>query len=181
MIRLNVISRISEDKNCFFDLIYAMHQLKERSVTDVTVLFIGDIMTKTLYHDMLKLIGLFDLSDHISFTKQSIRYDDLPVDVKDGYFLNFTIGNFKGYSGIESIKMGFKTIFYNADKRLSAETTPSVSQCTDLASLSGLILEIRQDPALMAKVIMDDNTQMKNKFLLSADESLFLRSVLAPV
>jgi hypothetical protein len=180
MIQINIISRVSEDKNFFFDVIYAIHKLQQVNINDVEVLIIGDIITKTLYNDLLKLIDLFNLSDQIGFTKHSIRFEDLPEHVKNGYFLNFTIGNFKGYSGIESIKMGFKTIFYNVDKGLSIKTEFSESQCADITSLINLFSKISTDTKSMDQLILEDNLRMRNEFILSSGDGLLLRSILTP-
>jgi hypothetical protein len=180
MIQINVISRISEDKNSFFDLIYALHKLTEQGITDVRILFIGDIISDTLYRCSIQLVNLFDLNGRVDFTKKSIRFENLPGDIKKGYFINFTIGNFMGYSGIESIKMGFKTIFYNPVKNLSHQTKTSASLAADLAALIVLIKKISTDQAAMDEKIIQDNLEMRQHFSLSPLDEAFLNSVLSP-
>lgn len=180
MIRINIVSRISEDKNSFFDVIYLVKKLEEAGQKDIQLLFIGGITSNTLYNDMMKLVGLFELSEKVSFTRRSIRFDDLPQEIKEGYFLNFTIGNFKGFSGIESIRAGFKTLFYNVDKKLSAKTERSESQVESFEALMALILKIIQNKAATDKLIIADNLRMMKSFALNEDEVFFLRSVLNP-
>jgi len=180
MISVNVISRISDDKNSFFDLVYAIHKLDEEGVKDISVLFIGDIISNSLHQAIQKLISLFDLGDRIKFTRKSIRFNDLPDAVKAGYFLNFTVGNFIGYSGIESVNMGFKTLFYNGDKSLAEQTVSSASQCSDVRSLAKLLSNISSNQAEMDKLIAEDNLRMKGNFLLNAADKSFLMSVLLP-
>lgn len=180
MIQINIVSRISEDKNSFFDIIYLLHKLRETNVNNISLLFIGDIISNTLYQGMLKLVNLFDLHENVSFTGNSIRFADLTEEVKKGYFLNFTIGNFMGYSGIESINMGFKTIFYNVEKNLAVKTIASISQCIDLTNLLKLVSEIYRNKAVIDSQIIEDNLRMKKDFILSGEDKSYLWSVLSP-
>lgn len=180
MIRINIVSRISEDKNSFFDVIYLVKKLEEAGQQNIRLLFIGGITSNTLYNDMIKLVRLFELSEKVSFTRRSIRFDDLPAEVKEGYFLNFTVGNFKGYSGIESIKAGFKSLFYNVDKKLSAKTQRSESQAENFEALRSLMLKIAGNKTVMDKLIMEDNLRMMKDFALNEEDKSFLRSVLNP-
>jgi hypothetical protein len=178
MIQINVVSRISEDKNVFFDLIYAIYQLQQTGINDVHILFIGEISNNVVYQDMRRLVKLFDLSSFVSFTKRSIWLQDLEESVKNGYFFNFTIGDFIGYSGVESVSLGYKTIFYNAETSLSDKTTKSVSMCPDIPTLISLITKIKHNPELMDKQIISDNLKMKTNFALKDEDKLFLRSIL---
>ncbi len=180
MTQIVVVSRISEDKNAFFDVIYALQQLTEQGITDIKVLFVGDIFSDALYRSMIKLTNLFGLEGRVNFTKKSIRFKDLPDHIKEGYFVNFTIGNFIGFSGIESINMGFKSIFYNAVNNLASETIPSISQAVDLTSFVNLLRIISTEPRQMAELIMKDNLEIKRRFRLSKEENEFLISVLLP-
>ncbi|MEO7214157.1 hypothetical protein [Mucilaginibacter sp.] len=180
MIQINVVARISEDKNAFFDLIFAAHQLANQDINDVHILFIGDILSEALHRSMVKLIDLFDLAGRVKFTEKSIRFADLDEEVKDGYFINFTIGNFMGFSGIESINMGLKTLFYNPVKTLSTQTVPSPSLARDMPSLVALLARISNNQGEMDKLIATDNLKMKADFLLMSDDKAFLKSVLIP-
>lgn len=180
MIQINVISRISEDKNSFFDMLYALHKLKNSGITAFKILFIGGIISPTLYRAICKLIEVLDLEEEVSFTKKFVRPDDLPQHVKDGYFCNFTIGNFMGYSGIEAINMGFKTIFYNLDRRLSKQTIPSASFCADVDDFITLIRNIKELPQATDAAIKADNDRLKNDYFLTQADNNFLLSVLTP-
>src|SRR4051812_31062162 len=122
MIKLNVVARIAADKNSFPDLIQVLYELKKQDVTQVHILFIGNIYSTAVYENIIKQATRFDVLSNIEFTKRSIPIDELSDSIKDGYFINFTIGSFAGYSALESIKKGFKTILYNADPDLKGET-----------------------------------------------------------
>jgi len=180
MIRLNVVSRINEDKNFFFDLIYAVFKLKHSGVEGVQLLFIGDVLSRAVYQDMRRLANLLEIPDQISFTRQSIRMSNLPESVKEGYFFNFTIADFTGFSGIESVSLGYKTIFYNPDKKLAERMTTWPSMCRDLASLVSLITAINENQLAADAAIRQDNLRMKALFYLSEEDKRFLRSVLLP-
>ena len=178
MIQINVVSRINEDKNFFFDLLFAIYKLREKNINDFHLLFIGDLLSKTVYQDMVRLINLFDIADNISFTGKSIRLSELSEVVRDGYFFNFTIGNFMGFSGIESINLNHKTIFYNTDKNLVESTRRSPSMCPDVSSLISLLINLKNAPKEMEQRIIEDNLKTKNDFLLSDNDNSFLRSIL---
>ncbi|MCR8560193.1 hypothetical protein KXD93_21250 [Mucilaginibacter sp. BJC16-A38] len=180
MIQINIVSRINEDKNFFFDLLFVAQKLLEKNLTGFRLLFIGDILSRTVYQDMIRLIGLFGLSEHVSFTKKSIRFADLPGEVRAGYFFNFTIGNFMGYSGVESLDYGFKTIFYNTDRELDEKTDKSVAMCANIAGLVTLLSSICEDPAGLEEQVKADNLLMKKRFLLDDQDRAFLRQAMNP-
>ena len=180
MIQINIVSRFTEDKNMFFAVLFAVHQLKEQGINDVTVLFIGDILSEALYRSTHTLIDLFDLSDRVNFTKRSIRFADMTEGMKQGYFLNFTIGNFVGFSGIESINNGFKTIFLNLDRSLDDRTVVSASQCNSVDSFIALLKNLSTDKAFTDKLILEDNLSMKQDLHLNATDSSILLSILSP-
>lgn len=178
MIQINVVSRINEDKNFFFDLLFAIYKLREKNINDVHLLFIGDLLSRTVYQDMVRLINLFGIVENISFTGKSIRLAELSEADSEGYFFNFTIGNFTGFSGIESINLNHKTIFYNIDRNQVDNTRRSPAMCPDVSSLISLLINLKNDPIGMEQQIIEDNLKTKNDFLLSDNDNSFLRSIL---
>lgn len=178
MIQLTVVSRINEDKNFFFDVIFALYKLKENGIDDVLLLFVGDILSRAVYDDCCRLVKLFDLSQQVAFTHRSVRITDLPERVKAGYFVNFTIADFTGYSGVESVSLGYKTIFYNIDWKLANLTPQSISMCPDIDSLIKLITEINTNREYTDSLLFEDNFRLKSRFLLGAEDCDFLRSMI---
>jgi hypothetical protein len=180
MIQLTVVSRVNEDKNFFFDVIFALYKLKLNGIGGVHLLFVGDILSRAVYDDCSRLARLLDLSDTVVFTGRSVRITDLPEPVKDGYFVNFTIADFTGYSGVESVSLGYKTIFYNIDQKLAGVTPRSASMCPDIESFVSLITGIVTNRELTDRLILEDNLRIKSHFLLSEGDRVFLRSTILP-
>lgn len=180
MIRINLVSRIAGDKNSFLDLIYAAYKLKQHNIEDFTILFIGAIDNVSIYQNITRMAELLGVADKIDFTKKSIPMEQLTDEIKSGYFFNFTVGNFLPYSSIESINLGFKTIFFNMDKRLVNEPYPFINLCPDIESVIKLILLIREDAASVDKQIAINNQLIKASYLLTGDEALLLRSLMLP-
>ncbi|MFV0183321.1 hypothetical protein OBK25_01105 [Empedobacter falsenii] len=116
-ITINVISRISGDKNFFLDILYVTYLLREKHKLYINVKFIGKIYDYNIFSMLERFSILFGISDQVTFTKRSIPIKEIENSDND-YFLNFSIGNFVGYSGIESINNNFKTIFYNIDNSI---------------------------------------------------------------
>ena len=170
MINLNVVARIAEDKNSFPDLLYALHNLKQHNNNKVRILFIGPIQSDTVYNQLITMAAELDVSSSIAFTKTAIPIDKLTDDLLAGYFINFSIGNFIGYSALESIKKGLKTICYNVDKTLEFKTSSSVSQCANLSELIALIEKIIINKSYFDKEILADNGKLFEKFRLDTED-----------
>ncbi|MBD1394700.1 hypothetical protein [Mucilaginibacter glaciei] len=180
MIRINLVARIAGDKNSFLDLVYIAFQLKQQGFEDYLVTFIGAIETIEIYQNIVRMAELLEVGDKIDFTKKSIPMHQLPDDIKSGYFFAFTVGMFMGYSAIESINLGFKTIFCNVDKRLDCEQSCYINVCPNLNAVIDLILMINKDTAVVDKQIAINNQLMKKNYLLNADEASLLKSLMAP-
>ena len=180
MINLNVISRISDDKNYFPDLLETLHLLKNNGITDVQILFIGTVYSPKVYQSIIDMAGRLNVSSNIAFTEKSIPMNELSDEIKTGYFINFTIGEFTGFSGLESIKNGFKTIFYNIDKSLKNESDNVIAYCHTLHKLTDLIINISQNQALMNEEITACNQEMLNRFILNSTMKQQLLSMMLP-
>lgn len=180
MINLNVVSRIADDKNSFPNLVEILHLLKNDGITDVHMLFIGAIYSNQVYQNILDLAGKLGVSSNISFTKTSIPLQELPDEIKNGYFINFTIGQFTGYSGLEGIKNGFKTILYNVDKTLKNEPLNLITHCRTTAELIALIKAIRANQVKLDEEIIFCNQQMINGFTLDLPSAQKLLDMMLP-
>lgn len=180
MINLNVVSRIAEDKNFFPSLIEVLHTLKNEGITDVSILFIGAIYSQRVYQNMLKQADKLGVSSNISFTKTSIPFQELNAEVKNGYFINFTIGQFTGFSGLEGIRNGLKTILYNVDDALENEPSTSVIHCRNTAELVALIKAIRVDQSKLDEEIKYSNQELINQLTLDSSSAKKLLGLLLP-
>jgi len=180
MIRINVIARIADDKNFFLDIVYLLHTLKEDNITDVQVLFIGAIQNYSIYQNILNMAELLSVTSQVSFTKSSIRINELPADVKDGYFLHFCVGDFIGYSGAESIQSGIKNIFYNIDRRVTIEHTGYVNMCGDITGLISFVKNVHENRADVDEEIKKDSLKILAGFKLNPDEKNLLLDMLKP-
>lgn len=180
MINLNVVSRIAEDKNSFPNLIEVLGVLKNEGITDVHILFIGAIYSQQVYQNIINLADKLGVSSNISFTKTSIPFHELDNKVKSGYFINFTIGQFTGFSGLEGIRNGLKTILYNVDETLENELSTSVTHCRNTAGLITLIKAIRADQAKLDEEIKYCNRELINQFTLDSSSSKELLTMMLP-
>jgi hypothetical protein len=180
MIRINLVARIAADKNSFLDLVYVAHKLKEANFNDFIILFIGAIESTDIYQNITRVAESLGVASNISFTERSIPLAALPDEVKDGYFFNFTVGNFMGYSSVESINLGFKTIFCNIDKRLVTEHYGYINMCPDIDAAINLILLIAQNPDKINEEIRKNNISMKSTYVLNNADASLLRSLMLP-
>ncbi|SEO23852.1 hypothetical protein SAMN05192574_106213 [Mucilaginibacter gossypiicola] len=180
MINLNVVSRIAEDKNSFPNLIEVLHTLKNEGINDVQILFIGAIYSRQVYQNTLNLAHELGVSSNISFTETSIPLHDLTDEVKNGYFINFTIAQFTGFSGLEGIRHGLKTILYNVDSTWENELSNSIAYCRTTAELTALIKAIRANQTKLDEEIKSSNQELINKFTLDPSSSKKLLDIMLP-
>lgn len=179
MIKLNFMSRISLDKNFFVDLVYLVYKLKNDHNTLVNLYFIGAIEHGGIYETLVRVIKVLNVQEQVSFSKRSIRYNEMSEDVKSGYFINYSVGWFLGYSSLECMQQNLKTIFYNIDPHYSHTMKDGYScYCADLDSLTNLIKTISMDKAGMDSKLLLENKQVLSQFVLQNNEASVLRSIL---
>jgi len=180
MIQFNLVARINDDKNAFLDLVYTAYQLKISGFEDFNILFIGGIYNKGIYQNIVRMAELLKVSRQISLTMQSVPIAALPENIKAGFFVNFCVGEFIGYSGIESIGMGFKNIFYNCDPALAAEANRYLNVCRNIDELIGLFKLIMNDCEGVSRQININAGLMKDAYALNEADKKSLLSLLVP-
>jgi hypothetical protein len=180
MIQFNLVARINDDKNSFLDLVYTAYQLKISGFEDFNILFIGGIYNKGIYHNIVRMAELLHVSSQISLTMQSVPMAGLPENIKQGFFVNLCVGEFIGYSGIESIRMGFKNIFYNCDPGLAGEPNQYINVCRDIDELIALFKLIMNDCEGVSRQINLNAGLMKEAYALSEPDKNTLLSMLVP-
>jgi hypothetical protein len=146
----------------------------------VHLLFIGAIYSQSVYQNILNLANEAGVSSNISFTKISIPLLELNDEVKSGYFINFTIGQFTGYSGLEGIKNGLKTILYNVDTALENEPSNFITHCRTTAELLALIIAIRTNQAKLDEEIKLCNQELIDQFTLDFTSEKKLLGMMLP-
>ncbi|WP_462267051.1 hypothetical protein [Mucilaginibacter sp.] len=181
MININVVARISEDKNSFGELLSLLEVLKQNNINTVRLLFIGPIESQAVYQQIISTANRLGVLSDIAFTKKAVPIDKLDEDIKAGYFINFTVGNFIGYSALESIKAGLKTLCYNTDKNCEEEFDSTlINMCANMDQLTYVIRLINDDKAKMDKELTICNLEMVKKFSLNRAESQQLFSIISP-
>ena len=172
MIQFNLIARIADDKNHFADFIHVVREAKNVWNIDVQFTFIGAVQNEGLYKALMRMAELLKVEHLIHFTRESIKYDDLPEQLKMGYFINYCVANSIGYSSIESIKQGFKTVFYNVDDRWTNIMNPSsMSFCRDQQDLLEIIKWIDADKAMIDRRLEQENKALLPHFSLTKKET----------
>jgi hypothetical protein len=178
MVQINLVSRIAGDKNSFFDLVFIAYKLKLDGYNGFRILFIGEIESPSIYQNIIRMAGLLDVGEHIDFTKKSIPLARLPENIKDGYFLNYSVGKFIGYSGIESIANGLKAIFVNGDKSLEDDVSDYINVCRNIPDLIEFIKILINDKVNADKQIISNNLEMSSDFKLTEPDTAFLLSMM---
>jgi hypothetical protein len=179
MINLNIVSRISDDKCFFIDTVYAIHRLKKEHNIDAQIYFIGAIENYGIYNTLVRLVEILNLQDRIFFSKRSIWIEDLPDDVKEGYFINYSIGEFFGYSGVDCLKSKLKTIFLNIDAEYNSMIrTDYKCYCADINTFIRLLKEIEENGSQIANQLLQENEVLFSEYYLGSEEKELLKSVL---
>jgi len=179
MLKFNFISRVSRDKNFFADLVYLIHRLKNEHDITASLYFIGAIESQSTYLTLQKLTKTLGIEDRVEFSKRSIRYNEMSEETRNGYFINYSVGFFLGYSGIECMQNNLKTIFYNIDPHYSNSLKGKYScYCADLDVLIDLVKKINSNEKEMEKTLLKENQAVLSQFLLQNDDALFLKSIL---
>lgn len=173
-----IVARIADDKNYFVDFVYAAFELKRRKNIEIFVTFVGGIYSESIYRMLTRLIELLGLEKQFTFTGKSIRFDAFSEAMKCGYFMNFSVGSFIGYSGIESIQNGLKTIFYNVDRRWSDIYVQSPIFLRSVSELIELFEKIAEDNPMFDQNILIENKKVAENFFLSEGEKNTLLSIL---
>jgi hypothetical protein len=96
---------------------------------------------------------------------------------EDEYYLNASNGYFVGYSSIESLKNGFKTIFFDINSINTTESEQMIF-CENEDKLFNLLEKIYLNMNEMNRVIQRENDDLLNKFYLSDNDKKLLLNIL---
>ncbi|MDX8568436.1 hypothetical protein OZ668_10585 [Elizabethkingia sp. HX XZB] len=173
MIVLNIVARIAEDKNFFLDVIEIIHRFNKKKI-DIKLNLVGEIYSEKLFEKLQISIKEYDLEDKVHFTKTSIPLATYCLGRKDELYLNFSVGNFFGYSAIECFLLGLKTLLLNVDIHYSSEDEKDFIFCSTIDSLEKKLLNIARDEDYYSAIICEDVENNLKKHKLIDDESHIL-------
>jgi len=174
--RVNIVSRIAEGKDFFIYYLDAVNKLRQVKHVDVNINFIGSITSIEVYENIIMNANRLNISDLISFTKRSISYDLMP-NLDNDFYINSSIGSFVGYSSLECLKYGFKTIFFNVDRSIE-EKFESRMFCNSVDDLVDLLFELNEFDSKVDSLIVD-NLNILRAAKLTAEESDFLLDIIS--
>ena len=173
--RLNIVARLSRDKDFFFPCLNTIAKLKKNGI-NCQMNFIGKIYHEDVHDKIINDSVDRDILELVSFTKKSIPISEWTNNTDD-YYLNACIGDFVGYSSIDGIKNGFKTLFVNIIPNIN-ETPKDLSFCSDENDLFNLVKKIYSDMESMNKIIEQENKELLQNFYLADNEKELLLNIL---
>jgi len=172
MITIHFISRIAEDKNCFIPLVQKVKQLQEKGIF-LKLVFVGGIQSKTLYSKIILEIKKLTLEPYVSLTEKSIPLAEYSIDKLDDFYLHYSVGSFFGYSTMECISLGLKTLLFNVDENYQNEILPfnfCISETDLLKKMELLATEKEEYSTIVAECVL----QLKKNNFLSEDEKQYI-------
>jgi hypothetical protein len=156
-----------------------VHKLKTEHNIATNLYLIGSIESEAIYQTLLRSVKELNIEDMVTFSKKSIRYSEMSDEVKKGYFLNYSVGFFLGYSSLECMQNNLKTIFYNIDPHYSHSIKDKYScYCADLDSLVNLVKAISLNKTETDNTLVVENQRLLAQFMLQNNEAAFLKSIL---
>lgn len=176
---LSLLARISDDKNFFVDVLFAIYKCRERFGVAPQLNFVGAIENRGIYDALIRLTSFLQLTGRVFFTGRSVRYDEMPLEWLNGYFLNYSVGSFLGYSTIESVSRGLKVISYNVVPEYSdAIDGHERWQCRNVEELVQLLGELCGDNGKVEQQILKGNRLVANDHYLSSADVARLSTLL---
>lgn len=163
MIRLNLISRIAYDKLFFLDFIVLIANLRKCNF-DVRLKIIGKIYNTEICELILRTSRILNVAEFVEVTGESRPINQIENSNED-YFVNISVGSFIGYSSIECVSYGLRTIFYNVDEKLIRDTNDN-SFCFNFEELLNLLKLICSERNVYFDKLQIENIQTANKFIL---------------
>ncbi|GEO03224.1 hypothetical protein AAE02nite_08880 [Adhaeribacter aerolatus] len=170
MIVFNIVARVADDKNFFDSVLICVSKIKN-NIGPIKLNIIGEIQSETIFNKLIAMALELNILENVLFTNKSIRYEDLDETYLSGYFLNFSVGNFVGYSPIEAISLGLKTIIINVDSDIYESGVTDISYCNNMEELYEFAVNVFQNEREVSKKVIEENLIRKNCFYLNEQES----------
>lgn len=179
MLTITVIARIAPDKDFFEDVLDVAARLVQDGRKAFHLYFMGQVFDQALFARLKESVRIGNLAEFVTFTEKSVRIKEVPDILKEGYFMGFSVGNFIGYSGIESLRTGYKSVFYNVDKDLENDTNEYpfsfAMNKQELFSILGAL--ISGYPAYELDLRRENDILVKEAYLNDADKDFLLSCV----
>ncbi|MCA5004112.1 hypothetical protein [Sphingobacterium bovistauri] len=173
MIKLNVVSRIADDKDFFNFYLEALSLVKKKFGHCIGIYFIGEIYCTEVFNKIVTRANELSIRDLVSFSNKSIPINELPSSYNDVY-LNISIGDFIGYSSIECLYYGLKTIFYNGDSLVSSNSKYRCF-CNTIEELAFLLNDIQSSSMVMQNLIEENRQLLQYYFISDTDKKELLK------
>lgn len=176
MIVYNIVVRIANDKDFLSPILDCFGRLKKENVA-FRFNVIGKIYSEEVYRKLMALAASLDITNSIHFTKASIRYIDLSEDFTKGFFINYSLDDVVGYSTMEAMNLGLKTILFNCDPAITNKSE-RLTFCNTIGDLYNLMLLLAQNKEVTTAQIVEENNAFRESFFLKKEESDLLLSLL---
>ena len=172
MITYNVVMRIANDKDFLQPIFECIGKLKLAGIP-IQFNIIGEIYNEEIYKKLLDLSTKLSIAENVVFTKKSIRYNQMSLEVKQGFFLNYSIDDVVGYSTMEAMTLGLKTILINCNSALAGKNE-NISFCNTPEELYDLTIKLSENRTEITNQIVEENNVFKSQFYLNPHESSLL-------
>lgn len=176
MLVYNIVSRVSEDREYFVPLISCIGDIKGEIGNHIQLNVIGEIYNPYIYNNLKNLAADRGVTENIYYTEKSVRFADIEAEMLKGYFINFSVGTFVGYSTIEAIGIGLKTIIINVDPDINEELK-EVSYCNTIKDFYKLAVKMHSNEEAIRAQIVQENLHKKNGFFLNEKDKEFLLGI----
>ncbi|MDR2121882.1 MAG: hypothetical protein LBP34_02040 [Flavobacteriaceae bacterium] len=157
------------------DFVLACYHLKNKGYA-IQVKFVGKIHNVAIVDTVQRAIVLLGLRDQVIFTDNSVKINE--IKEKEEYYFNLSIGDFVGYSSIECIESGLKTLFYNIDDNLEKIANNKFMTVSSFSSLCEKLEQIHRDRKKYDEIIKNENLELRSSYYLNDEDELQLKKIL---
>jgi hypothetical protein len=172
MIIFNIVVRVDNDKDFLLPIFEAITEIKSKGI-EVRLNVIGHIYSERVYNKLISYAQTAGISENIFFTKKSIRYLDLSEEFTRGFFINYSLDDVVGYSTIDAMTLGLKTILFNCDPAITGKST-RMSFCNTAEDLINVATKIAENEEEATATIISENKAFTQSFYLNKQESELL-------
>ena len=172
MVSYNIVVRVADDKDFLTPIFKCIGQLNKDGI-DASLTVVGKVYDEGIYNRLVTFSQQLGIAGKIHFTKQSIRYKDMDDTLRNGIFLNYSLGDVVGYSTMEAMNEGLKTVLFNCDPSIH-ESDSKISFCNDVDDLYNLTALLSQQPEKTTEKIIEENKAFRKSFFLDENEKQLL-------
>lgn len=176
MVLYNIVVRIDNDKDFLLPIFRVIADLKKSGIS-VKFNIIGKVYSEKVYNKLMSFATEEGIAEDIHFTKESVRYLDLGDEYKKGFFINYSLGDVVGYSTMDAMSLGLKTILFNCDPDIKTKSQ-KLSFCNIPSDLFDLTVRLTDNHEETTAQIIEENRQFRETFFLNKQESELLLTLM---